>query len=419
MNRVFKENGKLNIKEIKKVIDAFSSSTEIPVTVFDENMAIEASTNDKYKICSNFKLYSDEVGICRNKLRFSSELSSRLGEPYIFTCLGGFVNIALAILANGKFRGAFIAGPIVMNSLDYYMIENLLEMNSNSMEECSKAITLLRDLKIFSPKQVSQLAYLLFSSVLSLYSNIDEYQKLSMEKEQQAKIGEKLYERKKKNIPLNYPYDKEKRLIEKVKEGNSEEAQKILKSLFNEILLIEYGNIEVVKARVLELCTILSRTSVEGGASLQKIFGLNFDFITSLSKINNIQDLYNWTVRITNNFADNVLGNIYSGSSYIINQAVQHINSNYMNKITLKKLANYLHVNQSYMSRLFKKEMNMSFSEYLNDVRIKRSKNLLKNSDMPILEIALYVGYDSQSYFTKVFKKITGTTPKRFRDSCN
>lgn len=415
MNRILKPDRKLNINEIKKIIDAFSLSTEVPVTVFNKNMSIEASSNDKNKICLNFKSYFDEVSMCRNKLRFSSELSSRLGEPYIFTCSGGFVNIALAILTNGKFNGALIAGPIIMNSLESYTINNMLE--TNSIEECSKAIILLRNLKIFTPKQVSQLAYLLYSSVLSLYNEIDEYEKLSIENDQQAKIGEKLYEYKQKNIPLNYPYDKEKDLIEKVKAGNSAEAQEILKSLINEILLIEYGNIEVVKARVLELCTVLSRTSVEGGSSLQKIFGLNFDFITSLSKIDNIQDLYSWSIKITNHFAENVLGNIYSGSSYIISQAVQHINSNYMNKITLKKLSDYLHVNQSYMSRLFNKEMNMSFSEYLNDVRVKKSKSLLKNSDMSILDIALYVGYDSQSYFTKVFKKITKTTPKKFRDN--
>ena len=57
----------------------------------------------------------------------------------------------------------------------------------------------------------------------------------------------------------------------------------------------------------------------------------------------------------------------------------------------------------------------MSFTEYLNEVRIKRSRELLKDTDMEILDIALFVGYEDQSYFTKVFKKITGNTPRKFR----
>ena len=86
-----------------------------------------------------------------------------------------------------------------------------------------------------------------------------------------------------------------------------------------------------------------------------------------------------------------------------------------MNKITLAKVSNYLHINSSYLSKLFKQEMGMSFTEYLNEARIKRSRELLKDTDMEILDIALFVGYEDQSYFTKVFKKIAGKTPRKFR----
>lgn len=418
MDRIFYEDKTLNIEEIQKTIDSFSYSTDVPITIFDKNMTILGSSNDKNKICLCFDSYAKEKSICLDNLRFSAEVASRLGEPYIFTCSSGLVNIAIAILRNKEFRGVFIAGPIIMNSLESYMIKDLLSVHSVSPEVYSKIILFLRDLKIFESKQVNYLSYLLYSVVLSLYNEVEEYEKLSMKSKQQAKIGEAIYEYKKKAQPIIYPYDKEKILIEKVKAGDSKEAQEILKSILNEILLIEGGNIEVIKARVLELCTILSRASVEGGASLQKIFGLNFDFITSLSKIDNLQDLCSWTVKIIDNFIDNVFGSIYSGSSYIISQAVHHINSNYMNRLTLKKLADYLHINESYLSKLFKKEMNTSYSDYLNSIRIKRSKELLKNSNMSIIDIALYVGYDNQSYFTKVFKKVTDSTPKKYRD-CN
>lgn len=417
MSRIFKEDDTLDIEEIQKTIDAFSYSTEVPVTIFDKNMSIISSSNDNNKICLYFDSYAKVNSKCLDNLRFSAEVASRLGEPYIFTCSSGLVNIAIAILKNGEFNGVFVAGPIIMNSLESYMIKDLFTVHVVSPDVHSKIILFLRNLKIFTPKQVNHLSYLLYSAVLSLYNEVEEYKKLSMKSKQQAKIGETIHEYKMKDQPIVYPYDKEKILIEKVKAGDSKEAQEILKSILNEILLIEGGNIEVIKARVLELCTILSRASVEGGASLQKIFGLNFDFITSLSKIDNLQDLCSWTVKIIDNFIDNVFGSIYSGSSYIISQAVHHINSNYMNRLSLKKLADYLHINESYLSKLFKKEMNTSFSDYLNSVRIKRSKELLKNSDMSILDIALYVGYDNQSYFTKVFKKVTNTTPKKYRDN--
>jgi YesN/AraC family two-component response regulator len=59
----------------------------------------------------------------------------------------------------------------------------------------------------------------------------------------------------------------------------------------------------------------------------------------------------------------------------------------------------------------------MNFSDYLNKVRIDKSKELLTSTDMSILDIALYTGYEDQSYFTKVFKKYTDTTPHKYRKS--
>ena len=148
--------------------------------------------------------------------------------------------------------------------------------------------------------------------------------------------------------------------------------------------------LEVIKARILELVTILSRASVEGGASLEKIFGLNLDLITELNKIDSIQVLSSWTVKIIDHFTKNIFNNIYSGDSYLINQAIEHTRANYMNKITLQKLADYLHVSDSYLSKLFKEETGISFTQYLNEIRINRSKELLQNTKMSIVEAVSY-----------------------------
>lgn len=409
------ESGKLNTTEIQNTIDSFSFSTGVSVTVFDRDMNMIAESLKEKKICCFFDIYGKKNGVCGNNLVFSSELAAKLGEPYIFVCPSGFVNISIAILKDSEFYGAFIAGPIAMGPIVEDTIKDLFKIHEASMEIFSKVTLFLRNMKIYAPGQVNHLAYLLNCCVMSLYSSKSEYEKINISYKEQARIGENIHEYKKQNIEMVYPYEKEKELIRKVKDGDSKGAKEIFKSLLNEVLLLEGGNIEVIKARVLELCTILSRASVEGGASLQKIFGINFDLINALNSIDNIQELITWSAKITDHFVENVFGNIYSGNSYIVSQTVQHINGNYMNKITLAKVSHYLHINSSYLSKLFKQEMRMSFTEYLNEVRIKRSRELLKDTDMEILDIALFVGYEDQSYFTKVFKKVTGKTPRRFR----
>ena len=60
--------------------------------------------------------------------------------------------------------------------------------------------------------------------------------------------------------------------------------------------------------------------------------------------------------------------------------------------------------------------MSLSFKNYLNTLRIDKSKSLLDNSDIQLVDIAGMVGYEDQSYFTKVFKKLTGISPGKYRE---
>ena len=79
------------------------------------------------------------------------------------------------------------------------------------------------------------------------------------------------------------------------------------------------------------------------------------------------------------------------------------------------KVANHVHLNPTYFSTLFKQSTGSSFKEYLNMVRIEESKRLLANTDYSIIDISLATGFEDQSYFSKVFKKFTGLTPKQYR----
>ena len=92
-----------------------------------------------------------------------------------------------------------------------------------------------------------------------------------------------------------------------------------------------------------------------------------------------------------------------------------YISEHFSNPLTLEEVAAYVHLHPSYFSTLFKSSTGSSFKEYLNMVRIEESKRLLSNTDYSIIDIAVAVGFEDQSYFSKVFKKYTGLTPKQFR----
>lgn len=101
----------------------------------------------------------------------------------------------------------------------------------------------------------------------------------------------------------------------------------------------------------------------------------------------------------------------------IIQQALQYVEIHYNKKINLKETAKYLHISPNYFCDLFKKHLNKTFIEYINDYRIEKSKHLLGNIALSISEIAQSVGYREAKYFCNIFKKKTGITPTEYRNS--
>lgn len=101
----------------------------------------------------------------------------------------------------------------------------------------------------------------------------------------------------------------------------------------------------------------------------------------------------------------------------ILRPALEYIQSNYNKAINLDDMASLCNISTSYFSKLFKKAINDNFSNYINKFRIKRAKELLEDSDMPIINIALDLGFEDCGYFIKVFKKIEGVTPAVYREN--
>lgn len=92
-------------------------------------------------------------------------------------------------------------------------------------------------------------------------------------------------------------------------------------------------------------------------------------------------------------------------------KAIDYINLNYKNDISLVKMAEDIGISPAYFSRLFRKDTDYNFIEYVNKVRIEMAKKRLENGEKNLKKLCQDVGFKNYSYFFKVFKEISGTTP--------
>ncbi|HDR7878031.1 TPA: helix-turn-helix transcriptional regulator, partial [Bacillus mobilis] len=95
---------------------------------------------------------------------------------------------------------------------------------------------------------------------------------------------------------------------------------------------------------------------------------------------------------------------------------LNHISKNAYDELSLNELANHLDITPTYLSKLFKKEMGIPLSEYIQKERIEEAKKLLTLTTSPLSDVCAWLNFNDQSYFTKVFKKYTNMTPKQYRE---
>ncbi|MDF3000394.1 MAG: AraC family transcriptional regulator [Bacillota bacterium] len=401
--------------QIEEAIQSFCIISDIPVTFFNPNQEIEWECNKQSKFCNYFDIYKDTLSPCARNLASSAKLSAQLGEPYVFLCKAGLVKIAVSLIINGQVLGCFMAGPIIMGELKESSVSNIFSLNHIHFDAFPKAILFLRNIKVYKPKEVSHLATLFWSCILAAISPNEDYTSINSQYKEQRKIGISLQKYKKENKSMPYPYDLENQLLERVKEGDSKSSLELLNELLSRISLIEAGDLSSIKTKVLSICTILSRLVTERTSLSQEQAEAYYYDMNVLNKAASFQELSILTSNLVDSIVQAIAASSYSGNSQIIRLAILDVNENYKNKISLKTVANRLHTNPSYLSMLFKQEMGITFTDYLNQIRINKSCELLANTNLNLIDVSLQAGFDDQSYFSKVFKKLKGVTPKNYR----
>jgi two-component system response regulator YesN len=99
-----------------------------------------------------------------------------------------------------------------------------------------------------------------------------------------------------------------------------------------------------------------------------------------------------------------------------VSEALEYIESNFQNDISLKEVAEAVYLNVWYLSDLFKREVGVTFSEYIRDKRIHMAKELLRDKSLKLYEVAYRIGIKEQGYFSTLFKKATGLSPTSYRE---
>ncbi len=397
--------------------ETFYACIHLPIQIINEEGKILVSIGDTPSFCRLFQRHLPATETCEKLHASASRKAVSLGEPYIFACHADLNHIVFPLISKQTFLGSILVGPFLMDEPDSILISDVAKRYRIPMDDALDLYDETRELPVIEPGHVNHISHLLFYLFSSLIAESREELRQNNQKLlQQSQISESIQRYKGGSIRTDsYPYEKEKALIAQVKRGDVREANAVLNDLLGYVLFSQGNSLDVVKSRAIELCSLLSRTAIEGGAPTDSILKLNNHFLQNLQQINTLDTLCYKLQEIVETFSESMFNYIPSRNSELIKKAMLYISEHFSNPLTLEEVAAYVHLHPSYFSTLFKSSTGSSFKEYLNMVRIEESKRLLSNTDYSIIDIAVAVGFEDQSYFSKVFKKYTGLTPKQFR----
>lgn len=162
--------------------------------------------------------------------------------------------------------------------------------------------------------------------------------------------------------------------------------------------------------------TLVSRAAIRGGMDLDDALRLSDSYIQKCERLNSYEQITNLQYHMVTQYTQAVEELRYNrNQSEVTKNVASYIRHHLSDAIKTEDIAASLFMSRSHLSTRFKKETGMNLTEYIHYIKISEAKHLLIHTDKSLLMIGNYLGYSSQSHFTKIFKKLTGISPIEYR----
>ncbi len=149
--------------------------------------------------------------------------------------------------------------------------------------------------------------------------------------------------------------------------------------------------------------------------SFHSLLGLDMDTVTIVQQFETVEDIQRWMRRTTFEISEHLFMKRQNKNRKLFEDIVQYVEDRLSGEITLKEAANHFSYSPNHLGLLFKEYMGASFNEYVVKQRMQRAKQLLRDHQWKVYEVADQVGYKSLTYFSRTFREMFGLTPGDYR----
>lgn len=374
----------------------FSELCRIPVTVVDTAERSILFTEDRTQnfFCNR----------CPNHCRllptmlYGCNEARRWNGRYVYYCPIGLVFSAVSI---PETEHTVIAGPVVMGEIQDTLLDIPAYIDTD--EICQ--------LQVWSAEMLNHMTSLLEMAVYGL-----RYRPDVSSYDRNVIPGEDMSLSENAELYNGFPYvsEQEEALRNAVKVQDKAKAREVLNQLLRYVYSPHPDQVALIRSRAIQLVYLLSKIAAIDGTGKEMALYRSF-YVPTLKNAASLEELDVSMAEVLHHFVDYTFDFSEIKHSDVIYRIMEYIKSNYSKKITLEEITAQVYLSGPHISGMFRKETGQTISEYIQHVRIEKSKLLLRQTAMSLADIAAMCGFEDQSYFSRVFKKQTGISPKKYR----
>ena len=216
---------------------------------------------------------------------------------------------------------------------------------------------------------------------------------------------------------VHMPYEAELKMLNLIKGGGYVDELIDINTYFDERQHLSKGTLKQRKNELVALVTLATRWAVEGGLDVETAYDLSDAYILATDQTDNYETIITLIKEAPVHFASLVRekNRRENKLSKPVIQCIEYIEIHLHQQIAFSQLVEHVQKNPTYLSTLFKKETGLTVSLYIRKRKLEEAKVLLTDTSMTISQISYSLAFDTQSYFSAVFKDSFGETPGQYR----
>lgn len=228
--------------------------------------------------------------------------------------------------------------------------------------------------------------------------------------------GEDTLFQRRENLQRHASYASERMQYDAIRNGQVEQIRSVmLKEPDGTPGILSKNELRNSRNMFIAGITLDTRAAIEGGVPEETAYSLSDGYIQTVEECMDRAAIEELALQAAVRFASEVRKYGRPHYSRAVDRAVKYIHLHLHNPIVLESVSEAAGISPCYLSRVFRQETGMSIVDYIQKERIEAACNMLSYSNYTASQIGEYLCFANQSYFIRIFKKFTGTTPAKYR----